>query len=164
MVSVMKMSIFYSILILVLTFSLVPVVNSQQTCIQPASGMVSWWSGDGDCKDFYDINNGMLYNGASFDFGKVWQAFRFDGVDDYLLAPGEGINGLQQITIEGWVYLNSLPNRIMRFVTCSPPNLERAVIRYGDFNDYAGQLHFYMRIGDENADFTHLWVPNVLFS
>jgi hypothetical protein len=97
---------FYLILILILAFSTVSVINSQKTCIQPASGMVSWWSGDGDSEDFYDINHGILYNGASFGSGKVWQAFSFDGVDDYLLAPGEGINDLQQITIEGWVYLN----------------------------------------------------------
>jgi len=106
-----------------------------------------------------------MENGASFALGKVDQAFSFDGVDDYVWAPGTGIDDLQTLTIEAWVKLNSLPDRIQRFVTLAPPGLERAVLRYGLFGTTEpGQLHFYMRIGDESTDFTHLAVDGVLQS
>ena len=124
-------------------------------------GDVGWWTADGDPYDISMGNHGELRNGAYYAIGKVGQAFSFDGIDDEIIAPDERIHNIQDLTIEGWVYLNSLPNRIQRFVTLSP-NLGRAEVSYGGFNKYAGQLHFSMKIGDENSPRTHLAVDNVL--
>jgi hypothetical protein len=108
--------------------------------VLPPVGLVGWWPGDGNARDVVDGNHGTLYHGTTFAPGLVGQAFRFDGVDDIVLAyPGTGINNLQQLTIEAWVRLEVLPpSRIARFFTLMG---EKAVVRY-DGENGPGQLHF----------------------
>ena len=36
-----------------------------QTCVQPPSGLVSWWPGDGTAEDIQGVNDGTLKNGAT---------------------------------------------------------------------------------------------------
>jgi len=43
--------------------------------IQPSSGMVAWWSGDGNALDLVGTNHGTLMNGTTFAEGMVGQAF-----------------------------------------------------------------------------------------
>jgi hypothetical protein len=88
-------------------------------------------------------NDGTLMNGASFEPGKVRQAFSFDGVDDWVIGDGTGMNDLQQLTIETWVKLNELPLEYQYFVMLD--GVEKAVLRYDGING-PGQLHFFMRI------------------
>ena len=52
--------------------------------IQPLSGLVSWWPGDGTAEDIVGGNHGTLLNGATFAPGVVGQAISFDGLDDYV--------------------------------------------------------------------------------
>ena len=93
---------------------------------------------------------------ATFASAKVRQGFSFDGVGHLVFAPGAGIDGLQQLTVDAWVKHNSLPpNRIERYVTLGG---EKAVLRYDAVNGPA-QLHFYMRI---NGELQHIRVDNVL--
>jgi len=56
-------------------------------CLPLPPGIVSWWPGDGSANDFMGRNGGALQNGVSFASGKVGEAFRLDGVDDYILIP-----------------------------------------------------------------------------
>jgi hypothetical protein len=130
---------------------------------------VSWWPGDKNSFDIIGNNHGIMLpiepGRTGFSSGMVEDAFDFDGINDYVAAPATGIEKLQHLTIEAWVKLNSLPDRIMRFMTLGPPGLERAVIRYGALSPSGyGQLHFYMRIGEKTTDFTHLAVDGVLQS
>jgi len=111
--------------------------------IEPPPGLVGWWPGDGNAFDIIGTNNGTLMNGATFAPGKVDEAFSFDGVDDVVWAPGTNIDDLQQLTIDAWVKLDSLPyGQIERFVTLAG---EKAVLRY-DGGNGPRQLHFYMKI------------------
>ena len=57
-----------------------------QTCVQPPSGLVSWWPGDGNANDIADGNNGTLMGGATFASGKVGQAFLLDGINAFVDA------------------------------------------------------------------------------
>jgi Tol biopolymer transport system component len=127
------------------------------SCVTPPSGLVSWWDGDGDANDLMNRNQGTMVNGATFATGLVGQAFGFDGVDDYVSAPGMSIDSLQQLTIEAWVKLNSMPPRIERFVSIWG---EKAVLRY-DGGNGPGQLHFYMVIDGLGR---HIRVNNVLLT
>ena len=105
-------------------------------------GMVSWWTGDGNTFDLVGPNHGVGKNGVTYETGMVDGAFSFDGFDDFIYAPGTNIDGLQQLTIEAWVKLNSMPGRQERFVTLLG---EKAVLRYDGENNPGGrQLHFYM--------------------
>lgn len=109
--------------------------------IPPPPGLVSWWPGDGNALDIVNENHGELWNGATFAPGKVDQAFSFDGIDDVVYAyPGAGINDLQELTIDAWVRLDSMPEgHIQRFVTLM---WDKAVLRH-DGENSLGQLHLY---------------------
>jgi Tol biopolymer transport system component len=127
------------------------------SCVTPPSGLLSWWDGDGNANDLMNRNQGALHNGATFATGLVGEAFSFDGVDDYVSAPGMSIDSLQQLTIEAWVKLDSMPPRIERFVSIWG---EKAVLRY-DGGNGPGQLHFYMVIDGVGR---HIRVNNVLLT
>ncbi|MCI0528130.1 MAG: hypothetical protein L0Y56_11895, partial [Nitrospira sp.] len=69
-------------------------------CLAAPSGLASWWPGDGTHYDFIGTNHGILY-GATFETGKVGEAFSFDGEDDYV-DLGDWFD-LQTFTIDMWV-------------------------------------------------------------
>ena len=74
------------------------------TCVEPPSGLVSWWPGDGDAADIVGDNNGALLNGATFANGVVGQAFSFDGVDDFVSVPHKAQQNIREaLTIDAWV-------------------------------------------------------------
>ena len=122
----------------------------EAACVEPPSGLVSWWSGDGHAYDIAGENNGTLSNGATFAPGLVGEAFSFDGVDDQVWASGTGIADLQQLTIEAWVNMRSPGGRIERFVALVRP---KAVLRY-NYN----QLHCYILFdaGDDPDVWRHV--------
>lgn len=130
------------------------VVNDQD-CVPPPPGLVNWWPGDGSAVDLIEGGSGTLFNGATFSTGLVGGAFSFDGVDDYADASGTQLADLQQLSIDAWVKIFSLPPRVERFVSLVD---EKAVIRY-DGQRGPGQLHFYLRL---DGVLRHLRVNNVL--
>jgi hypothetical protein len=74
------------------------------TCVEPPSGLVSWWPGDGDADDIAGDNHGTLQNGATFAEGVVGQAFSFDGVDDFVSVPPAARQNIRQaLTIDAWI-------------------------------------------------------------
>ncbi len=79
--------------------------NTVQGCIQPPTGLLSWWPGDGNASDIWGGNNGTLINGATFGVGKVAQAFSFDGVDDYIeVGPQPSLVMTDTMTMDAWIY------------------------------------------------------------
>jgi hypothetical protein len=75
-----------------------------QTCLEPPSGLVSWWPGDGDANDIIGPNDGTLQGGTTFAPGMVGQAFRFDGIDDHIRVPHHpSLNLASALTIEAWI-------------------------------------------------------------
>jgi hypothetical protein len=78
---------------------------SAQTCVQPPAGLVSRWPGDGNVQDIIGPNDGTLQGGTTFAPGIVGQAFRFDGVDDYIRVPNHpSLNPASALTIEAWIH------------------------------------------------------------
>ena len=68
------------------------------------SGLVSLWSGEGDCGDCADGNVGTLCGNAAFADGKVGQAFSFDGANSYVKIPqSPNLNPGGQVTIAFWM-------------------------------------------------------------
>lgn len=77
-------------------------------CTPPPDNMVSWWPGDGNAHDIENGNDGTLQNGATFDAGKVDQAFSFDGSDDYVSIPNESAYDISDvITVDAWVKVSA---------------------------------------------------------
>ena len=84
-----------------------PTPSPSPTCLPPPSGMLNWWTADGDAIDRISGNNGILQNGTSFVEGKVAQAFHFDGINDYVDTSYQGIIGSQARTIDAWLKSSS---------------------------------------------------------
>lgn len=78
-------------------------------CLQPPTGMVGWWPGDGNANDIQGPNNGTLQNGATFAAGQVGQAFSLDGTDDYVSTNLDAQpSAMPNTTWDAWVF----PTRI----------------------------------------------------
>ena len=97
--------------IYVSTFEFVPV----GPCVEPPSGLVGWWPGDGDADDIWGENHGTLVNGATFVSGKVEQAFSFDGVDDYVEVPDDASlkPGTSCFTVDFWVRTSNVEFQLL---------------------------------------------------
>jgi hypothetical protein len=74
------------------------------SCPNPPPGLVAWWPGDGNADDVLGDNDGVLQNGASFGSGIAGggQAFRLDGLDDFVEIPSMNIGNT--FSIDFWVY------------------------------------------------------------
>ena len=73
------------------------------TPIQPPSGMVAWWPGDGNASDIVGSNHGAL-NGATFAAGQVDQAFNVDGIDDFVEVPDSAnLDITESIAVDAWI-------------------------------------------------------------
>ena len=80
-------------------------------------------------------------------------ALKFDGVNDYVSGSGLPTT-MSNITLEAWVYHNTLSNHIQRYVTV---NSEVAVIRHEPWGQK--RLHFYIKT---NGSLRHITVDNAL--
>jgi parallel beta-helix repeat protein len=69
---------------------------------QSSAGLVSQWAAEGNTEDSVGNHDGILVNGASFAPGRSGQAFRFDGVDDYVATPLV-VDYSSGVTFELWV-------------------------------------------------------------
>jgi hypothetical protein len=83
-------------------------------CIYPPSGLISWWSADGNANDIFGGHPGVSSNGVTFVQGMVEQAFNFNGSNSFVqvadnpkLSPHAGPDG--EMTIEAWVKIDRLP-------------------------------------------------------
>lgn len=78
-----------------------------QACVDPPSGMIAWWPGDGDPADIHAGLDATLVGGAGFAPGLVGLAFRLDGIgggqDDLVSMPASALHGLADFTVETWV-------------------------------------------------------------
>ena len=85
-----------------------PLRITPSSCLTPPSGLVSWWRAESNAFDQLGLNNGTLYNGASFATGKIGAALTLDGANDHLRIPDHpSLHFTNALTIEGWVYPTS---------------------------------------------------------
>src|SRR6185369_8479637 len=73
------------------------------SCFAAPDGVVSWWPAGGNATDIVGVNNGSLRGNASYQDGKLGQAFTFDGNGDGVLIGNPASLRLQNFTIEGWI-------------------------------------------------------------
>lgn len=77
-----------------------------QTCVQPPSGLVAWWPGDGNANDISGFGqNGTVTGGVIFSPGKVGIAFDFNGIDGRVEIPDSAIShfGTGDLTVDAWI-------------------------------------------------------------
>jgi hypothetical protein len=81
-------------------FDLIP-----RACEPPAAGLAGFWPADGTTDDAHDGAPAELKNGAKFAPGRIGQAFRLDGGNDFVRIrkpAGTGISTIEG-TIAAWV-------------------------------------------------------------
>jgi len=76
------------------------------------NNLVAYWPFDNDILDKSgNGNNGTNY-GATFVPGKINQSLNFDGINNYVeVADSTSLDITNQITVEGWIKLNSFSQR-----------------------------------------------------
>jgi hypothetical protein len=107
---------------------------------------LSWWQGEGNPDDYYGLNNATLVNGAGYGQGRVGEALRLDGTDDYVQVQSPvGLPvGNESRTMELWF---KTPQDLVA-------TQEAALVQYGTMagsqmfglifsGNCAGKLYFY---------------------
>ena len=93
-------------------------------CLMPASGLVSWWSGDEHAQDIVGKNDGVLIGGASYAgvwSEGSWTGFFFDGVDDFVQVPDSpSLNPASALTLNAWVWVWSFSANYMDIIGKDP--------------------------------------------
>ena len=80
---------------------------SASSCAAVPAGLVGWWPGDAQVTNFVGLP-GALKFGTTVVPGLVGEAFRLDGVNDYV-DVGPGFD-LDQMTLETWVNIDPATN------------------------------------------------------
>lgn len=77
--------------------------GQSNSCVPPPAGLVAWWTGDGDARDFVGGNHGTMQNGAGFAPAMAGEGFQLDGQNDFVLIPDSSTLDLSnEITVEFW--------------------------------------------------------------
>ena len=79
-------------------------LSSTPTCVQPGSGLVSWWRGEGNTLDYMGNNPGTPENGVGAGQGEVGEAFSFNGYNQWVEIPYAANLATPSFTLEGWIY------------------------------------------------------------
>jgi hypothetical protein len=75
-------------------------------CAPVGSGALAWWAADSSAYDQKGGNLIQMLNGTTFISGKVVDAFRFDGVDDYIqvtTSTNLSLTLAAGLTLEAWL-------------------------------------------------------------
>jgi|GEM_PF-1388104 len=83
-----------------------PDCGEPSDCVEPPTGMVGWWSGDGNTDDISGLSNhGILIGNSGYLPGKVAQTFVVSNSSDYILVPdNSSLNfGRGNFSIDAWV-------------------------------------------------------------
>jgi hypothetical protein len=89
----------------------VPLASAQPTpsCAPTPPNMIAWLPGDNHANDLAGSFNGTLQNGATYAPGKVLQAFRFDGVNDYVDLGTSSALAPPVLTVDFWMNPQGTP-------------------------------------------------------
>jgi hypothetical protein len=72
-------------------------------CVEPVSGLISWWPAEGNALDRMGTNDGTLAGNTAYGPGLVGQCFAFDGDGDAIALGSRPSLQVQNITIEMWI-------------------------------------------------------------
>jgi hypothetical protein len=109
-------------------------------CVTAPTGMTNWWTADGNAQDIIGGQHGTQQGGATFDNGKVQQAFSLDGSNDHISVannPSAAFNFTGSFSVDAWIYLKS-------------PSTQFAPI-VSKWNDIGGNQRGYFLAVENNA-------------
>jgi hypothetical protein len=133
----------YRLIVLCMTLILTFPVITEAVCIQPPSGMIGWWPGDGNANDIVGGHNGTVMNGATFAPGMVSQGFSHDGADDYVNIPDNSSLNPTAITVDAWFYTTDIVGQLY------PPIVKKADLSAGyalEIDSDDSQIRFWVYV------------------
>jgi uncharacterized repeat protein (TIGR01451 family) len=77
-------------------------ITAGPSCVDAPSGIISLWSAEGDSTDALGLNNATLQGSTSFVSGEVGQAFRLNGINNYVSVADNATLRPKNVTLEGW--------------------------------------------------------------
>ena len=76
---------------------------NERNCLQPPSGMASWWTGDGVATDHVGGTGGALVGNVTYAPGKVAQAFKI--MQGYVEVPDNPLHTPSgSFTVDAWIH------------------------------------------------------------
>src|SRR6266496_6134827 len=145
--SIATAKVFWAALVLAILRPLL--AQTGDSCVAPASGLVGWWSGNGNAEDRIGQNPGTVQGGLTFDSGRVAQAFSMHGGVDAVKIPASAsldVGAGPGLTIEAWINPNDISNGAPLVewnhegTTTVEWGAQLWVLRAGDFGLPAGSL------------------------
>jgi Concanavalin A-like lectin/glucanases superfamily len=95
-----KIAVVSQLLLLALVFD--GQASASATCVVPPTGLVSWWTGDGDETDLYGVNDPSAVNAVTLVTGEVLDGFAFR-TGGYIDIPASSTLANQKFTWDAWV-------------------------------------------------------------
>ena len=125
-------------------------------CVEPASGLLVWWPGDGSALDRAGSHPGTLGNGAGHADGKVGLCFHFDGANDYVsFGNSVGNFGTSDFSVEFWMETSNGYQSVLG---------QRVDCEHGSFWDLRKTNGFLVaELDDFGAHYVHLTASRPLF-
>ena len=96
--------------LLVLTILQPPLAQAATNCAPQPSGLVGWWSAEGDASDRTGMNPGTIRGGVTFEAGEVGQAFSIHAWTNTVMIPASAsldVGAGPGLTIEAWIKRSS---------------------------------------------------------
>lgn len=78
------------------------------TCENLSVRASGWFRAANNANDEITGQTGFLFGNATFGAGKTGRAFSFDGFDDAVVVPSNGLRPPSQVSVEAWVNFRSL--------------------------------------------------------
>jgi hypothetical protein len=144
-------------------------------CLKPAAGLVSWWPGDGpaaygrlgngNVADIIGDNNGVLRGNAQHDpNGMVGlkQALYFPPTGGFVeVADSASLNPADALTLNAWVWFDSMPTTYMDVLGKDPENAPGArqyLLTFAKDGDHA---HLRAHVTTSGSNFIYFtgWYP-----
>ena len=79
-------------------------------CVTPPSGMVGWWTGDGNANDSKGNNQGSVAGGTTYAAAKVGQGFSFDGTGRVVIPDAAALDMTGPLTLDAWMSFQGIRN------------------------------------------------------
>jgi uncharacterized membrane protein len=120
-----------------------------QGCFPPPAGLVAHWTGDGTSAEVFNRHTATLVNDTTFGTGFLNQAFRLDGLDDFVTTDLDiSSNTMPVTTWEAWVFPTRVFHTKYQMIFSDPYNYRGVGIDPGtdEFTVYTGRSPGFGRV------------------